>query len=375
MDRLNYAFGINLPQQVSEKLAKSHLFPSVSAIRQLPDFLQDHFYADGFPKVYDPDVLYPAYAAMYLGYPIPQTHLSVSRKYSHCASLAAADWLLKILPDPYCDTRHLDGEKFTAQVNGKDYNFCFPVLTVTYRCKGSMTQAAVLPYPDSRENSEEWTEAVVPSYVEAQARFLLWCYRQSVALGRRVTCPNQVLAVCITGNAPGDNQTSSDIKVRTITGNASAEDALVKRICRAYDKARATGADPAAATNIRAQAPWYEQKEAERANALHIDNADLHEVLQKYMTARSTRKSLEDKSDAIKDEMDSIAYTLAAMTNTDSPRGTVRFDDKVFYVTHTPKRFRSASVNADLVAQYYPQYMDCVAQNSAARGRITIDTL
>jgi len=381
MDRLNYLFGVSLPQNISKKLNNNYLFHAPTPEMKEPWYLKDAFRPDGRPATYDPDVIYPVYAPRYLRQLIPSSQLEVEPGYKERAAVAAIHWLDKLLLLPIVETRHFDGEVFTKEVNGTSFNFCFPLTTINYaqtvtapaaatNISYSRAVAAILPFPDSRDNDDDWQGSVIPSYAESQARMLLWCWRQSRdELGRRNEVPTDCFIVRITGNTP------SDVTVRTIHSDPDKEDVLAARLCKSVAKAKTAGTDLATNPLVNEQGTWFERKAKTVDEAYQANSKDLYDLVREYMTLTTIRKTKEAEANKIKEQEECIAISLASLTSDKAQRGIVEDPgEKLTYtVTHSKKGTRSATVSAALVRQFFPEYIDCIVTNEVPRGRITIE--
>lgn len=381
MDRLEYLFGVSLSPKTSKKLNAGSLFPATTPEMLESWYQKDAFTADGKPVVYNADTIYPVYAPRYLQQMLPSSLLDVDPTYRKTASVAAIQWLEKLLYLPETNTHHFDGESFETEVNGVSYSFFFPLSTITYSqhvsdpsIPTSLTYrrctAAILPFPDSRDNDDDWQGSVIPSYAESQARLLLWCWRQSCEeFARRAEYPEICYIVRITGNTPGD------VTIRTIHSDPAKENALVLRVCKAISKAKATGTDLAAAPLRKEQGTWFERKTATVASAYQVNEQDLYNLVADYMTLVTIQKTKEAEAKQIKEQEECIAIRLAALTSPAASKGAVADpNNKLTYtVTHTRKNAKQATVSASLVRQFFPEHIDCITVNEIPRGKITIE--
>ena len=381
MNHLSYVFGPVLPDSISDKINQSHLFPDVTNEKLEDWYLADSFYADGHPTEKMPDVIYPAFAPYYLQQYIPSTYLELSRSYCRTAAVSAVRWLEKILPAAMADLTHFNGEVFEEYVGTEKNTFIFPNLTISYFPNPTATvydlikkTAAVLPFPDTRENDDDWEGATVPSYVESQARLLLWCWKKTEELGRHEEIPTTCYVVRITGNTPGD------VQVRTIHSDPVKENALVERMIRNIARAKKQGNDLSQQPCIREQLKWYEAKEQNIESAYHIENEEFYDLVRQHMLLVSHRKTCEAEAKAISQKMDSIAVSLAAYTSTDAKQGTVTGKDiygwnKVYTVTHKRRNTQQPTISAALIRQFYPEHIDCITTSDIKRGRIKIEAV
>lgn len=381
MDRLHYLYGITLPRKISKKLDNNFLYRTTTKEMLENWYCKDAFQSDGQPVQYNPDTLYPIYAPRYLRQMIPSTLLEVAPLFKHTAAIAAIQWLSKLLYLSDVDIHHFDGETFTGNVDGESFNFCFPLTTISYSANTLVPTAAanpqllrqtaaIIPFPDSRENDSDWQGSVIPSYAESQARFLLWCWRQSCEeLGRRTEAPQHCFIVRITGNTP------SDVMIRTVLSDPQKEDMLMKRLCKSVARAKTAGTDLAATPTVREQATWYEQKQQNEEEAYKTDSKDLYDLITDYMTLVTIRKTKKAEAKRIKEQEECIAISLAALTSKDARTGTV--DDPLakltYTVSHSQKNYRCATISAALVREFFPEHIDCIVTNEYPRGRITIE--
>lgn len=381
MNHLSYVFGSVLPDSISDKLNQSQLFPDMTDEKLEDWYLADSFYADGHPTEKITDVIYPTYAPYYLQQNIPSTYLELSRSYCRTAAVSAVRWLEKILPAAKADLTHFDGEVFEEYVGAGKYTFSFPRLTISYFPNPNATvynltkkTAAVLPFPDTRENDEDWEGATVPSYVESQARLLLWCWKKTEELGRHGKVPSTCYIVRITGNTPGD------IQVRTIHSDTVKENALVDRMIRNIARAKKQGKDLSKNPCVREQLKWYEAKKQNVESAYHVENEEFYDLIRQHMLLVSHRKTCEAEAKAIVQQMESIAVALAACTSTDAIQGSVTGKDiygwnMVYTVTHKRRRTQPPTISAALIRQFYPEHIDCITTSEIPRGRVKIEAV
>lgn len=370
MTKMEFTFGTALPA-CADKI--SHLFPTLPDYAQEDFYLKNAFHPDMYPVAEEAGILYPCFANGYLRANVPSTYLDIMPEYRKTASLAAIDWLAKLL----CATevpRHFDGQKLTAEVDGNTYTFCFPHMDITYIQRDlagnpHAVNAIVIPVPDVTDNNEDWDGTIVPSYILPMVKMTLWCCHESVRQNQRIIIPEKAFIVRICGNTPGD------ILIRSVCHDPDSEAQLVSRICRNYSKTICT-ADPARNHLRRDQLDWKEKKEAELEDAYYSDDPGLYHLLSEYMDVRSTRKEKESESQAIKAEMDAIAIQLASMTKTDSIKGEVIANGNVYTVTHKKRRSGTTKISADLVKQFYPDLQkQVIVTNITPRGRIDVDLL
>lgn len=382
MLNLEHYHGIQLPHDLQQALEKTGMLLPVSPVRQQKSICKaDEFYLDGSPKDIQPGHIYPVYAAWYLGYPVPATYLDVTQKYRETASEAAVQWLMKVLPyeNIIYNMSHVDGIHVrelpvSIPAGSPEYTWSFPdtALVYTDASGGPIKRIPlpVLPWPDSRENDDDWEGCTTPAYAEVEARLLLWCWHRAYDLGLFANDPpERICIVRITGNTPGD------LTIRTIRADEKKDQAIAARIYRAYDKAVVNGIDPLANLNRRQQLTWLEKRQEDEASAYRIEDPDFQDLLRQYMETTSLRKTLEEQKKAIESEMESIAVSLASLIQPGTLTGTLSDGDTSYTVSHSPKRTSPASVSADLVQQYYPEFLDLISVSEYQKERVTVEVL
>lgn len=358
MNYLNFQYGINIPDSISDKIAG--IFQSVSSLMESTAYLKDAFYANGFPVAPAPHVLYPIFAARYLQIPIAETLLSIDKGYSKTASIAAMMWLQKTLGTDF-DTIHHDGITFQTEVAGQMRTFCFPALCFQVGQK----HATMIPICDCRDNEDSWSGGATPQYAREISKLTLWCWRKAMEANIVSECPSDCYIVRITGNTPGD------IMVRTIHGDDALEDTTALQCCIRFSQRCSHGENPVE-PKIRKQASYFEIKQQEMEDALCIDNADAYKLVKDYMTVKTLRKDAEVTEKELKEKMDSLAVYLASQLPPQAVSGELTVGDTVYSVTHNMSKGRG-SISAELLRQFYPEYIDCISSNIVTRGRINIE--
>lgn len=376
MDYIEYLFDGALPENLRMKLYGEWGFKDQRGYRPNLELKKDVFFPDGTPVNYDPDYLYPCYAAWYMGTPIPAEALDVTPGYRRFAAKAAMSWLEKQIPHvTHATMDHHDGEELIVEVNDEDFRFWLPDTSISYMVTVNNyqypTTVPVILYPDSRDNDEDWEDGFIPSYALQQARMTLWLWRQSREQGRRGPSVDKLFLVRITGN------TASDVQVRTVHADEQAEDKLMFRLCRAVSKAKAADKNPLASLNRKPPMSWLERKNEEIEDSYQIDSEDYYKLLHSYMEVRSIRKTYEKQSEEMKAEMDSIAVQLAAMTTPFAKKGTLKVNGISYSVTHQQKRNtgKAPTIPAKLVREFYPELSDAITVNTIPRGSVTIDVM
>lgn len=364
MKNIEYILGVSMPN-ASEKLKT--LFPA--AMGFCKDFYhRGAFNAAGIPVNRDPATIYPCYAAHYLGYAIPSTRVALMPGYVETASKAAMAWLCKMFPGAITHAE-ICGESLTVNLGGKDYTFCYPHIEISYKNEnGDMETAAVIPVPDNRDNEADWEDGIVPAYIHCVAMTQLWCYEQSAFVGRRSSFPEKAYVVRITGNTPGD------LTIRTVQYDVAAADKLMSRLTTMYSRAMDAGKDPVLNPNVVTQQDWRERRQEKVEDAFTSEDETLYKLCAEYVSTKFQRKELEEKVDAIKDHMDSLAIQIASLTEVDADIGKVASPDgNIYEIHHTKKRTMGATVSAELVYQFYPQYADMAISSTVyPKGRVEI---
>lgn len=364
MNNIENIMGVTMPHAA---MKLKTLFPSTTAF-QKDFYCRNSFNDAGIPVNRDPATIYPCYAAQYLGYALPSTRMALMPGYLETAAKAAMAWLTKLFPGALTPTE-IYGETITVNLNGKDYNFCFPHIEISYKKEnGELETAAVIPVPDSRENDADWEDGITPAYVHCVAMTQLWCYEQSAFQMRRDSYPEKAFVVRITGNTPGD------LAVRTVMYDMALADKLMQRLSTMYSRAMSAGKDPVQYPNIIPQQEWWERRQEKQDDAYNFDNTELYALCSEYLCTKHQRKALEEKAEALGNQMDALAINLASMTETDADVGLIAAPNGYVYeVHHTKKRTTGATVSAELVRQFYPQYADLVINTSVtSKGRVEI---
>lgn len=370
MKKMEFTFGVSLPD-CADKI--THFFPALPDYAEENFFLRDAFHSDMYPVNPQPEMLYPCYANGYLHGNVPSSFLDIMPEYRRTASLAAIDWLKKLLPAETVP-RHFDGQLLTAEVDGKEYTFCYPCMDITYTQRDlagnpHVVNAIVIPVPDVSDNDEDWEGTIVPSHILPMVKMTLWCCCESARQHQRIRLPEEAFVVRICGNTPGD------ILIRSVSHDTASEAEFVRRICRGYSKSVCV-TEPAKNYVRKEQRNWKEKREAELEDAYYTDDPAFYRLVSEYMDTRQTRKEAEAKSKEMKAEMDAIAIRLAAMTKPDSAKGEVIANGNVYKVTHTKRRAYPPKISAELVRQFYPSIQgDVITTKIIPRGRIEVDLL
>ncbi len=363
MSNINYILGVNTPN--AKKL--EGLFSKTATSYDKDFYRRSAFNEAGIPVSRDPATIYPCYAAHYLG-AIPSTRLALMPGYVETAAKAAMAWLRKMFPGAI--TPHeIYGESITVNLGGRDYRFCYPHIEISYKNEnGDMVTAAVIAVPDIRDNDADWEGGIVPSYIHCCVMAQLWCNEQSAFIGRRATYPETAYVVRITGNTPGD------LTIRTVKYDMAAADKLMVRLTAMYNRAMDAGKDPVQSPNVVSHQDWRERLREKEEFAFTSEDAVLYDLCAEYVSTRFQRKELEAQVESIKEQMDSLAVQLASMTDADADVGKVAaMDGCIYEVRHTKKRTTGATVNVDLLQQFYPQYADmAISTRTYPKGRVEI---
>lgn len=353
MEKFKFLFGTALPSCVQKVSA---IFPAAPKNAQQSFFKKDCFFSDGSPKEYNRDIIYPCYASHYLGHTLPSAYLDIQPEYSKTASQAAYKWLQKVL-DNFDEFSEIHGEELTVNISGEDMTFCFPLMDISYESYDSAgsphtEKAIVIPIADSRDNDEEWSDNIIPSYANLSAQLSLWCYYKSWEMQRRDDFPQKAFVVRICGN------TSSEIKIRTVNFDLPTLTKTVQRLVFRFVKAQMQGKDPRENVVRKESLDWRDKKTIDNEDAYVLQDPALYQLLEKYQDVYYQRKVAEESLSAIKNEMDSIAISLAAQTDADAPNGKVSGTNRAYCVTHIAYSPKKPSISAELLRQFYPQYAD-----------------
>lgn len=368
MKKWDYLFGTDLPDSIKDKL-EEHVLRYNPLQSQFPGFEKNAFSPDGFPVDCKADTVYPALLYRLIGTPISAYLSEIEKEYRSTASVAALKWLEKVLgrKDIYW---YSDGLHFEYEFLGEKIKFCFPTTTIAYEINSSPLQAAVIPLPDSHNNDPDWESGMIPQYAEQRAQLLMWCHHQYAEQFPRLhTELNHTYLVRIKGNLAVDNT------IRTVTYNPAQAERLVAKICKTVVACRTAGKPMYDNLVEIPKTDWKKEREQDLEDAYRIEDPALYEILQKYMEARSTRKTLESQAEAIKEQMHTLAITIASTTATDSRSGRLTEGSNTYSVTHTPKRSAAPTISADLLRQLAPDHIDAIRVSTIPRGRITIEAL
>lgn len=356
VNRVRFAIGHTVPKEIIDLLNDKSLFRDVPDIFFSGTLVEDAFYADGTPKRNFDNLIFPVYAPVYSGTPIPSPLLEVSSMYRHTASEAALSWGLAMLNNgtPVDLPKQIDGEVVKTVVNGKELAFCVPYLSQD-------SSAIIIPFPDTRDNDPDWDDGVIPTYAEQQAYVSLWVYDQ-IAKVRPLNISFAYI-VRITGNTPGD------ISVYKVFPDEQEEYALIQKIanCKNFPQA-----------NIKQSLKWYERKEEDLRNGLSVQDDNAYKIFSRYLQKKEQRKAIDAQVKEIQSQMDSISVLLASQIEPKIEVGTF-YDKKCgikYSVTHKAKRAASKEIPSGLVKQLYPELWNSVITRSISkRGKIHIEYL
>ena len=336
-----------------------------SVFQDYEGFSQDAFYANGTPVSIDRNVIYPIYAPWYLGTPIPEAFLRIEESYSRTAAQAAASWTAGVLGREYHPGKTCDALSFECGYQDRVVSVQFPLCDLLLSDK-----AIIVPIADSWRNDSEWGQGVVPSYVEQHVRFLLWCYRYyHENCNSGLTVPDRAYVTRIIGNLP------TDVTVYTVLSDETADQKIAKRVFKAFTKALDAGDNPMLNRKVQPEIPWLEQRDMELTGAYQTDDPELYDLIQRYMTARSTRKELEAMDKQLKASADAIAVSLAALTTDDASSGKLVVDKTAYTVRHTPSRKQPPKVTTALIYQFAPNHAHQVIKEGSRKVSVSIDVL
>lgn len=368
MKRWDYLFGVSLPESIKDKL-ECNLLRNNPAYFGLPGFEKEAFTPDGYPVNAKPDTIYPALLHRTIGIPVSDSLTEIEPEFRRTASVAALKWLEKVL---LCTTQHwsFDGLNIQHTIDGEVINFCFPTTTVMQTIDNTHAEyCAVLPFPDTFLNDEDWECGMIPQYAEQQAQLLLWCHQQYADLHPGTAAAKKAFLVRIKGNI------AADCTVRSVTYDPKKAMQILKKVHRAVIASKANGTGLTDNLVLIPKRDWKEEKQRDLDDAYCVDDPAYYGLLGKYMEARSTRKRLEEEAKAVKEHMHTLAITLASQTSISGKRGEITDGDTIYSVSHTPKRVTRPTISADLLRQLAPEHVDAIIVSSTPRGRITIDVL
>lgn len=365
MNNLEYYFGANLPESLSAKMEAIGMLRSEN---KADSFVKDAFYGDGSPKNPESNTVYPCYAPAYTGYFLPSTYLDVAQKYRHTASAAAVSWLCKTTGLRCDGLSHFNG----FRINLSDF-FCCPdglalVTPMLSVCSDEGKTYPVIPWPDSRENDEDWKNGTIPYYAQAVAFATMWAWRAGTS-----SPAEKAFIVRITGNTPGD------VAVRTVFSNIPQENLTMERIVRAFCKSAGADMQPETVVKRLEQADWLTQKQEKDDMAFVIENdADFHDLIQSYLATKSERMTMELKLKESANKMNALALELASHVESGKIRGRLSGTSGNYTISHVPGKrpaITSRSINAAIIQQYFPQYSGLVQSSVSVKERISIETV
>lgn len=365
MNNLEYYFGANLPEGLS---AKMEAIGMIQSENKAETFVKDAFYGDGSPRKTENNTVYPCYAPVYTGCFVPGTYLDVAEKYRRTASVAAVSWLCKATGLRCDNLSHFNG----FRVNLKDF-FCCPdglTLVTPMLCVYSDEGKAypVIPWPDSRENDEDWKNGTIPYYAQAVVSATMWAWRVGSA-----SPAEKAFIVRITGNTPGD------AAVRTVFSDIKQENLTMERIVRAFCKSSGAEIQPDSAVKRLEQADWLTQKQEKDEMAFVIENdASFHDLVASYLATKSERMTMEIELKESANRMSSLALELASHVESGKIRGRLNGTSGNYTVSHIPGKrpaITSRSINAAIIQQYFPQYSGFIKSSVAVKERVSIETV
>lgn len=379
-DNWNFSFNnAPLPEALQQKLRNHNVLQPLpdTFLPHVPEtrFIKDFFRADGFPKIGESlkhsevayPYLFPAIAPWYDSAAIPSAVLEADPTYRETACLAALSWLYTLMTsvdrvNPRLRTFH--GLAFQETINGTPITFAFPDTRIATDNNGV---AAVVLIADSYWNNGEWEkQASVPLYARQQAMFQLWCWNKfAEKCGYAVEPLQKAYIVRICGNL------AIDCTIRTVEYNEKEASALVNRICKAREMEATKGLYWK--RNVESAQTWTEKLDNE---AFHTDNADLHELVVRYMKARSNRKVIERELNEIENKMNAIAVELASYIPSGDIQGTYDMPDGTLCtVTHQMKRKSTWSITPEILRSFYPSLDGFISPSGGSRTTVTIEAL
>lgn len=368
MSKWDYNFGVSLPTNIEKKLEFSDLLRKPLPHADTAGFEKNAFHSDGYPVSADPYTVYPSLLHRIIGTPVPEYLMEMSEDYRRRASIAAIQWLEKVM-GKNLSALSFNGLSFQSIYENENIDFCFPDTQILCLTESAIESCAVLTFPDTHNNDEDWEYGAVPRYAEDQAQLMIWCSRQYAAIHPDYLPCNKAFLVRIKGNLSVDNT------IRTVNYDPQQARRILQKIAKAHAVAISAGTPIAKAPVIIPKCDWKAEKQLDLDNAYQLENPDLYDLLGRYMNARSIRKSLERQAKDIKDRMDSIAVAIASEISPSASQGEIEVNDMIYTVKHVPKRSYPTTISAELVRQFAPQYAEHIHVSSVPRGRITIETL
>lgn len=368
MKKWDYLYGVFLPESIKDKL-EGNLLRNNPVHFGLPGFEKDAFTPDGYPVTTKPDTIYPALLYRTIGIPVSESLTEIEPEFRRTASVAALKWLEKVLHRE-SHQWDFDGLNIQHTIDGEVINFCFPTTWVKHKIDNTHAEfCAVLPFPDTFLNDEDWECGMIPQYAEQQAQLLLWCHQQYALMHPGTLPAGKAFLVRIKGNI------SADCTVRTVSYDPKKAMRILNKIHKAVVASKANGTGLTDNLVTIPKRDWKDEKQRDLDDAYCIEDPAYYELLGKYMEARSTRKRLEAEAEEVKEQMQTLAITLASQTSVAGKRGELTDGDTIYAVTHTPKRFTQPKISADLLRQLAPEHADAINVSSTPRGRITIEVL
>ena len=363
---LSDRLGLVFPESLAEKVMESGLFDAEPRLVRKSVFLPDAFYSDGLPKNLDPDILYPCAAPIYLKQTMPAELVNLEPGYRRSAAIAAIEWLGKNLRAKI-STKFFDGAEISVTSSEKNtYRIQFPTLSVKYKVGMTEVTAAVLPFPDSRENDDVWKGSSIPSYAVSIAEMLLYCWDAAYRLDYTGDIhPTQCYIVRITGNTP------ADVTIRTVCSDRKEWSNRMRKILAFVDRYSADAL--LSIGSFSEPLSWSDIRDAEAASAYHINDPEFYALVVSYMRKRNERKRLDALVKNMENQQKAIALQIGAQIDPNAGQGMLESGGKIFCCSHRKKSTR-VSVNGELIHQFMPELANQVIDTKIIeRGAISIE--
>lgn len=319
------------------------------------DCLDDHFYPDGTPV--SDRLITPDKAALILGTAVPWEYAKIEPYYSKAAATEVYHHMSRLFPsrtDPFAERQMMDG--FQVQVGS--HTFAIP----------DYTNEPIIVVPDVSPNDELWENNRIPVYVLQRVRLymaLIRCHdiNQNYPLAG-------IYVVRIKGNL------TADLDFRWIESDPPRENAILQSVLKVLDRRAQAGLLLIPETVIIPKRNWGEIHETQKDEADKICDDNLHDMIAKYMSVRSQRKTLERQSRQLKEEEDAIAASLVNLIQ-DAKSGTV--EDPVlgtkYSIQHKKSAVRARKITPELVRLFAPEFSMAIVHDSSVKGRVDIDVI
>lgn len=369
MNKWEYHFDVPLDSSIQAKLDALGLVPGFLKSAAAPGYEKDAFTPDGYPVDEFPSTVYPSLLYKTIGIPISENVTLVDPLFRQKAALAGLKWAEKVFAKQ--EVRwNFSGIYFNEWVHGEEVNFCFPVTSMLINVECNVFHCAVMVFPESHHDDDNWEDGMIPQYAMMQAQLTMWCSQQYAAQHDSDFFPvDSAILVRLTGNL------SVDTTIRTVDYDPKQANRILQRIAKAVKTCKASGKGYHENLVTLPTRDWKEEKQQDLEDAFCIDSEPFYDLVQQYMAVRSNRKRLEEEQDALKQQMDNIAIRLASRLDPQYDGGSFETAGTVYSVSHKKRAVNPAKVTAGLVRQLAPQHIDTIHTNVIPRGRISIEVL